>query len=210
MKKNVNPRNAWKIVLEEARRQLLEADEESDDKDEKEPEEGEDSLDDQIDRYLADFEKEAKSAKKEGKDWRSTIKRLLGEADDDEEDAGEDEEEGGDEEGGDDEGMDFDDPASVKPPKLKSNDIDMGSYVNSVVRLINNYDNLLEVRNTILRRAANFISKMYDEQAVLSYNEELSSSHGIEIGKSKEENEYEKFPPPAADRAGGSGSSGGP
>lgn len=204
MKKVLDPKNAWRSVLAEARRQLREADENA--SDEKKPEEGEDSLDDQVDRYLTDYEKEAKAAKNEGKDWRSTVKRLLGEAEDDEE--GEDEEAGDEGDEGGDEGGDLGDEP-IKAPKMKTGDIDMGSYVNSVVRLINNYDNLLEVRNTILRRAANFLGKLYDEETVLAFNEELSSSHGLEIGKSKREKDYEDFPAPPADRAGGSGSPGG-
>lgn len=192
MKKIQDPKNAWRSVLAEARRQLREAEEDSSG-DEKKPEEGEDSLDDQVDRYLTDYEKEANAAKNEGKDWRSTVKRLLGEAEEDEETSKETE--GGNE--------------PIKAPKMKSSDIDMGSYVNSVIRLINNYDNLLEVRNTILRRAANFLVKLYDEETILAFNEELSSSHGIEIGKSKREKDYEDFPAPPADRAGGPGSTGG-
>lgn len=186
--KKISPHNAWKTVLAEARRQLNEAENESE---EKKPEEGEDSLDDQIDRYLVNFESEAKTSKTEGRDWRSTIKRLLGEAEDDEE-----------------EGDDLPDPEDIKIEKLESSSIDMSSYVNSVMRLVNNYDNLLEVRNTILRRAANFLAKTYDKETIVAYTEELSNSHGIEIGKSKRESELDKFQAPAADRAGGGGAAG--
>jgi hypothetical protein len=140
-------------------------------------EDGEDSLDNQIDKYLVDYEVEAKVSKNEGKDFRMMVRRFLSEA---EEDESEDE----------------------KKDKLKTEDIDVESFVNSVMRLVDNYDSLLEVRNTILRRAVNFLVEGYEPDVAQSFKDLLLDSYGLEIGKSKSEVEDEEFQAPAAERAG--------
>jgi hypothetical protein len=157
-------------------------------------EEGEDSLDAQVDKYISDYESEAKSAKVEGRDWRATMKRFLREADDDE--------------ASDQATSAPDDSVDVDSSKQSVDDIDVDSFVNSVVRLIENYDNLLEVRNTILRRAANFLGKNYDRSVVDSFKEKLEDVHGIEIGKSRKDVE-DDFEAPKAGEAGPFGSGGG-
>lgn len=144
--------------------------------------ESEDSLDNQVDRYLADYESEAKSSKKESKDWRSTVRRIL-EADEDEND-------------------------SKGDVELTQEDIDVSSFTNSVIRLIENYDSLLEVRNTLLRRSINFLEKSYNSEVIDAFKNSLREEHGIEIGKSKSEVE-DDFEAPPADRAGPIGSAGG-
>lgn len=140
-------------------------------------EEGEDSIDSQIDRYFSDYESEAKNSKNEGLSLRSITHRLLKE--EEEEDTG----------------------SEAEAEKLTSEDLDVKSFVASVMRLIDNYDNLLEVNNTILRRAANFLSKSYDESTLENFKEELMESYGVEIGKSKSEKEDE-FEAPKAGAAG--------
>jgi hypothetical protein len=158
---------------------------------EPEREDGEDSVDAQIDRYLGEYESEAKSAKTEGKDWRRAVRRIV--------EAGDDE---GDNEGGDDE-FGLGDEGSDAPSKPGVDSIDMDSYANSVMRLIDNAASLLELRNTLLRRAANFLGKNYAPEVVEAFKENLRSEHGIEIGKSPEEAADDEFPAPAAARAGG-------
>lgn len=165
----------------------------------KDEESGEDSLDSQIDRYLNSYEKEAKSLKQEGLDWNRTVRRLL-EADDEEE-AGDEEDEDIDLEG------DEEEEEPEEPPPGTIEDIDVGSFVNDVMRLVDNYDSLLEVRNTILRRASNFLNKNYESDVVDSFNESLRSEYGIEIGKTDDEYAAEKFTAPVSDRAGGGGGS---
>jgi hypothetical protein len=160
---------------------------------------GEDSLDSQVDKYLVDYEKEAKNSKNEGLNFRNLSRRFLTEADEDEEDEKEGEEEPEEEEeAGDDE-----------EKKLTEEDIDVSSFATSVMRLIDNYDSLLEVRNTILRRASNFLAKNYNKEAVDLFNEELLETHGVEIGKTDAEKQDDEFELPAADRAGASPSGGG-
>lgn len=162
-----------KLILEEVKKSLLEVGEKD------KQEEGEDSLDSQIDAYLVDYEKESKSAKNEGKDFRMMVRRFLLEAEDEEKDEEENDEK-----------------------KLKSEDIDIETFVNSVVRLIDNYDSLLEVRSTILRRAVNFLIKSYEPDVAQSFKDSLLDLHGLEIGKSSSEIDDEKFTAPSADRAG--------
>ena len=164
-------------TLKQLARLLREAEEEQPKK-----EEGEDSVDSQIDKYLSQYESQAKedaSARMESvsfdrltRDW----KRLV-EADEDEE-----KEEKTDEE----------------TEKGKLEEINMKSFVSDVMRLVDNADSLLELRNTILRRAANYLSKNYEGDALQSFNEELLESHGIEIGQSESEKEDEYQPPKAA------------
>lgn len=177
-----------KLISEEARKII---------KEEKEEEErGEDSLDSQVDSYLSDFERKAKklSAKKESKSYQAFLRKLLREAEEDEEAPPEEDPEG--EEGEEDE-------EEKEPEKLTSEDIDVETFVDEVVRLIENYDSLLEMRNTILRRAVNYLLKSYQPDVGDSFKEVLEDSHGIEIGKSKFELEDE-FMAPRADRAGNS------
>lgn len=145
-------------------------------------EDGEDSLDSQIDRYFSDYESEAKNSKNEGLNLRSITQRLLKEEEDEV-------------------------PEDASEEKLSAEDLDMKTFVSSVMRLIDNYDNLLEINNTILRRAANFIAKSYDEAAVETFKEELMESYGVEIGKSKSEKEDE-FEAPKAGAAGPMGGGG--
>jgi len=160
---------------------------------------GEDSLDSQVDRYLGEYELEAKSAKVEGKDWRRTMKRFLFE---DEAEKSEPEPE---------EPEDQEDPEEDvdEKPQLNTDQIDVGSFTNSVVRLIDNYDSLLEVRNTILRRAHKFLEKNYDQSVTKSFEDNLLEDHGLEIGKSHLDSTSGKFQAPSAERAGDGGSGGG-
>lgn len=167
------------------------------------PEEKEldDSLDSQVDNLFSDFEKEAKNLKKEGKDFRSFVRRFLTEAEEDEkEEDKEEEEKKPDEDKKDESGEPEDEEAEKK--KLTIDDIDMTSFANSVVRLIDNYDSLLEVRNTILRRAHNFLMKSYEPSVADSFDETLEEVHGMQVGKSKFDKDDDDFQPPAAARAG--------
>ena len=168
-------------TLKQLARLLREADEEP------KKEEGEDSVDAQIDKYLSQYESQAKedaSAKMESvtfsrltRDW----KRLV-EAEDEEK-----EEE------------------TKVPEKGKLEELDMKSFVSDVMRLVDNADSLLELRNTILRRAANYLSENYEGDVLQTFNDELLESHGIEIGQSEAEKQDEIQPP----KAGAAGPMGG-
>lgn len=157
------------------------------------PEEKDASLDAQVDRYFGQYEAEAKTAKTEGFDFRMMTRRILNEAEDDAEDKGDD---AGD--------------AGAEPAKMTLEDIDMENFANSVVRLIDNYDSLLEVRSTLMRRAKNFIAKSYGPDVVDAFEKVMREEHGIVPGESKVDVEDEDFPAPAADRAGSGGEGGAP
>lgn len=182
MKKD--PKKQWNDFVKKFRRSLTEAKDEP-------AEKGEDSVDRQIDRYLASYESEAKSVVKEARDWRMTVRRIV-EADEGEEEAAEGEGEGEEE----------------KPKKLPLEKISIETFVDSVMRLVENYDSLLELRDTILRRAVNFIGKNYENPAVNRFRDTLRDAYGFDIGKSVDDVANEQNPAPPADRAGGSGGGG--
>jgi hypothetical protein len=184
--KRHNPKAHWKRLVESFRRGLYEAEDKKTAEDE-----GEDSLDDQVDRYFNDYEAEAKSAKVESRDWRRTLRRLFeAEGDEGTEEAGAEE-------------------TPEKPAKLPAEDIKVDSFLDSVMRLIDNYDSLLEVRNTILRRAVNFLNKNYEPDVAQQFKDSLRESYGFDIGKSARDVSDEQFPAPPADRASGTGGGGG-
>lgn len=163
---------------------LREADEEQ----KPEKEKGEDSIDVQVDRLLSSYEEEAKNSKKEGFNYGIMARRFIFEAEEEEDkDKGEDKQE------------------EVTPEKLTGEDLNMQSFVTDVMRLVDNYDNLLEIRNTLLRRAANRLSKNYEADVLAAFKESLLESYGIEIGQSESEKEDEYQAP----RAGAAGPMGG-
>ena len=187
-----------KIRIGDLKRLLREAMLREDDASAQVPEEDNASLDSQVDRYLGQYEAEAKTAKTEGFDFRMMTRRILNEAGEDD-DAGDDAP--ADDAGGDD---------AAAPPKIGLDEIDMANFANSVVRLIDNYDSLLEVRSTLVRRAKNFLAKTYDVAVVDAFEKTLREEHGIVPGESKEDADNEDFPAPAADRAGSGGEGGAP
>ena len=157
-------------------------------------ESGSDSLDSQVDRYLGEYETEAKNTKNEGYDIRAVMSRLITEADDDDKDKEDTSQ------------QPTDAPA---PEKLGIDSIDVASFANSVVRLVDNYDSLLEVRDTIVNRGTSFLKKTYGDDVVKAYTDALRDQHGIVPGKSKMDVNDEEFPAPVGDRAGGGEEGGG-
>lgn len=171
------------IISEEVQKRLLEVGEKE------KKEDGEDSLDAQVDRYLADYEKQSKDFKNEGLDFRTMTRRFLFEEEEDEEE--------------DDEEKD-DDEEKEEVKKLTEDDIDVENFLDSVMRLVDNYDALLEIRNTILRRAINFLVKQYEPTVAENFKQNLLDTYGMEVGKSRLEIEDENAEFPSADRAGSS------
>ena len=132
------------------------------------------SLDAQVDRLLISYEKEAKNSQNEGKDFRSTVRRFLLEAD---EDKGKED---------------------IKPAKkLGIDDINVESFSSSVVRLIDNYDNLLEVRDTLLRRSRDFLKKNYSDDVVSQFLSILREEFDVRINVDDVDKEFIFEPPPA-------------
>ena len=172
---------------------LCEADEGLDKEKSSEEEEIGDSLDAQIDRYFAEYEKDSKELKIENLSYRLTRDFLFEAGEDDQGQNAEKEEKSA-----------SDEKTKVDDTKLTPDNIDVEAFSNNIVRLIDNYDNLLEVKNTIVRRAKNFLAKNYDEDVINLFIEDLEQNHGISL-KSKDGNA------PTASRSSGGGdlSSGG-
>lgn len=160
------------------------------------------SIDAQVDRYLAQYEGDAKKADEpsveqmEALDWRDLVKGQViteaGEGDKDEEAGPEDAAPGADALTG------------TDTSKLGLDKLDVEKFANDVVRLIQNYESLLEVQNTLLRRATNFLEKTYDPDVVKAFQDTLRDDHGMEAGKDSSDVNSEKFPAPPAERAQGS------
>lgn len=152
-----------------------------------------DSLDAQVDRYLSDYEASSRTAKHEGKDFRMMLRRLLSEAGDD------------DETEGDDAPAETEATPAPEPTKPSVDSIDVEEFANSVARLIQNYDTLLEVQSTLIKRASNFMSKNYDQNTVNAFEAALRDKHGLVDGETKQQVDDEMFAAPSADRAGPGG-----
>lgn len=148
-----------------------------------EKQEASDSVDAQIDRFLISYETDSKQSKKESFDFRESVLSFLTEAEEDEK---------------------KDEPKK----KLKTEELNIENFVNNVMRLVSNYDSLLEIRDTILKRALNYVSKNYEKDAVVAFEDELMDSHGVKIGKSKKDIEDEEFVAPKAGAAGPGGGGG--
>lgn len=167
-----------------------------------------DSLDAQVDRYLGEFESSSKKVEGETKpdvdqmeslDWRDLVKGRLveaGEGDKDEEDPS-------------DAAPGAESMTDDEPDKLGLDSIDVESFANDVARLIQNYDSLLEVRSTLLRRAKKFLEKTYDEEVTHAFLSTMRDDHSLEAGSSPDEISMDRFKAPAADRANGSAAPGG-
>jgi hypothetical protein len=174
-----------------------------------------DSLDSQIDRYLNQYESDSKKAdgdvsgmggdvpsvdQMESLDWSDLVKGVVineaGEADKDAEETPEEEAPGADAMTGE------------ETDKLGIDKLDVEKFANDVVRLIDNYDSLLEVRSTLLRRASNFLKKNYSDDVLKAFTDTLRDDHGMEAGNDVGAINADKFPAPAADRANGSAAPG--
>lgn len=169
------------------------------------------SIDAQVDRYLGEYEGDSKKAEgaegeesetnqMESIDWRDLVKGVLiteaGESDKDGSDPG-------------DAAPGADGITGTDTTKLGLDKLDVEKFANDVVRLIQNYDSLLEIRSTIIRRATTFLKKTYNDEVVSGFQSTLRDDHGMEAGEDTGTIDADKFPAPAADRANGSAESGG-
>lgn len=169
-----------RLILKEVHRTLLEVGEKN------KKEEGEDSLDAQIDNYFVNYETESRSSKTEGNDFRMLVRRFLLEVEEEEEETDEDVKE----------------TEKKDTKKLTIEDIDVNNFVDNVIRLVDNYDALLSIRNIILRRASNFLIKGYEQDVSQAFKDSLLDRHGLEIGKSEVDVQDKEYQVPIADRAG--------
>lgn len=148
-----------------------------------------DSLDAQVDKYLLDYENDAKGASSEPKTEsrrRRSLKRLH-EADD---------------------GDDTITAAGGTAAGASENkDIDVEKFAASVARLIQNPDNLIEFKDTLMKRAANYLKKAYPDDVVEGFNKVMRDQFQLEAGKSEFDMEDE-FEAPRAAQAGPGGGGG--
>lgn len=149
----------------------------------------EDSLDDQVDRFLSQYEKNAtveNRDKNESYSHYDSVKKFLFEEEDEE----------------------ADDSEEKPVEKLSIQDLNVSEYINDVMRLVDNFQNLVEVQDVVLARAKNFLLKNYNEEVGTKFDSILKE-YGIVIGKSKKDVEDDYQAPPA-DRAGSGGGGGAP
>ncbi len=104
--------------------------------------------------------------------------------------------------GGDDDKKDNDDD---KKPKTKTNlpqtpNIDINKFSGLVARLINNREALLDVQNTMLRRAFAFVQQNYNPQIAQEFAISLKTNYGLSVDTPSSTN-TEFQPPPAAGAA---------
>jgi hypothetical protein len=139
------------------------------------------SLDNQVDDYLSQYESEAQSQKTEGMNLSMMTRRLLGEApgDDDPLDA--------DVPGTppttnnpDEEPAAPDDSVVAAPTLLPSDNIDLEAFGNSVHRLIENFQALVEVKQAVHKRAVKFLSTKYESAAVDQYKQIMRDQYYID------------------------------
>jgi hypothetical protein len=168
-----------------------------------------DSLDKQVDKYITQYETDAKktdnatggpnTSQMEHIDWRDLVKGVIieaGQGDKDTQGGPEDAAPGADELMGDD------------SDKLTLDDLDVAKFADDMVRLIENYDSLLEVKNTLMRRARNFLAKNYNDEVLNAFDDTMRDDHGLVSGMDKQSVDDERFPAPPAARAAGSAQAG--
>jgi hypothetical protein len=171
-----------------------------------------DSLDEQVDRYLHQYESDSKktdnsltspgtTSQMESMDWRDLVKGVLieaGQGDKDSQGGADDAAPGA-------EGMTGDDDDEGK---LGMDDLDVAKFCDDVVRLIENYDSLLEVKATLMRRARGFLNKNYKGEVLEAFDNVMRDDHGLVPGMDKQSVDDERFPAPPAARASGSAEAG--
>jgi len=108
------------------------------------------------------------------------------------------------------------DPAGSEDMKVTSPadeqkipDLDVDKFTMRVVRLVNNYNNLLNIEESIINRAKHFLDENYGEVFVQDFLNNLSSKYGLEM------QEFDSIPTVSDDNfaigafAGGTGGLGG-
>jgi len=134
-----------------------------------------DSLDDQVDRLINECEEDARKSLAESK--------IIAEAEADEGEA----ETKADEE-------------NAEHSKMSADEIDPAVFATGLIRVIENIENLVEFRDTVLNRARNFINNKYEKTAVQLVDEALDAK-GFAAGRSKHDRQLD-VPQPTYGRAG--------
>jgi hypothetical protein len=145
----------------------------------------ESSIDRQIDKFLLQAIQQA-STMKESVDLRAMTRNIL-EGLLDDEGAGDEEDSGDDSEK---------DSKPVAPVKKTLEEIDIGSYADSVARLIDNFNDLIEIRDALIGMAEVHLKKSFDDSTVRAFEELLEEEYDLSVGGSKWDKEIENQPPP--------------
>ena len=123
-----------------------------------------DSVDDQIDALLIKFESE--SIKTES--VTRSLSALLFEAPED------DDEEGPSAVGSEERDQELS-AEPIKPP------VEIDQFTKKVVRLLENYESLLDIKTVIINRARNYLIENYDEAAADALEDTLDTDYGISL-----------------------------
>ena len=142
------------------------------------------SVDDQIDSLIIRYE--SNSIREESEDklteslYKSSLKFLL-----EQEEEEEGEEEGGEEEGGEESPAPTGSEAigGTENTRQKVPDLNIDAFASRSVRLINNPMNLLDIKTAIINRIKNFLDENYGDQFVNRYLEILENEYGIETNE---------------------------
>ena len=153
-----------------------------------------DSVDDQIDALLLRYES---ASIRKGDSINESLKKLnlrfLLEQDEEPADEEPADEEPADEAPADEEPAD-EEPADEEPdpsgsddmsvtspaPRQKVPDLDIDKFTSRVVRLMNNYESLLNIEESIINRAKSFLDENYGEAFVYEFVNNLSNQYGLE------------------------------
>lgn len=172
------------------------------------------SLDQVIDRYLIRYEKEsiptvdAYEDELYGEQYElntnAVIEEALNEADEDELDLGGDDEEDAADAGGeaadtgdagDTGGLDLgggDDTGGGETPEapvVSTPQINLQDFARSVARLINNYEVLLNPKETILNRVEAYLTSNYDDRTAEELMDILDTNYGLRTAEENRENQ---------------------
>jgi len=77
-----------------------------------------------------------------------------------------------------------DDMSVTSPaPRQKVPDLDIDKFTSRVVRLMNNYESLLNIEESIVNRAKTFLDENYGEAFVYEFVSNLSNKYGLETSE---------------------------
>lgn len=160
------------------------------------------SLDQLVDRYFRQYEKEAISGQYSVQEsWKSKFKSFMNEADDlglPDASAG-----AGDDLGlggglGDAGGA----PAQEKKPEVLPPDINIERFAELVFGLMENYESLLDPKNTILNRAELFVAKNYSPRHADKIRTFIQTKFGFNV-KEREQDMPDSYVPGGSESGGG-------
>lgn len=165
------------------------------------------SLDAALDRYVVRYEKESIPTSETYEDelygeptYESVIREALYEAPEDEEEPLEDEEGMEDDAPMDDGGFGGEEAppegdVPAEQPVMNTPQINLQDFARSVARLVNNYDALLNPKNTILNRVEKYVETNYDVRTAKELVDLLDRNYGL---RSDADEAPDEWPTPQA------------